>query len=128
MKTIHIWILRVQQAKKVKKTNLQEYINIILLIPYFLKKTYPFCFILSYPTTNEVNLIWTLGIKLVLCEDLGSISPTFYTKLLCVQIPKPWKNTDNLTELLHFWDLRIKCWWNGEPSILLLQNFLLHKI
>ncbi len=35
-----------------------------------------------------------------------SISSTIYEQLLCVQIPKAQKDTDNLTEFLRFWDLR----------------------
>ncbi len=30
-----------------------------------------------------------------------------YMQLLCVQIPKAQKDTDNLTEFLRFWDLRM---------------------
>jgi len=52
-------------------------------------------------------------------RDLGSISSTFYTQLLHVQIPKLKKDTDNLAEFLYFWDLHteklcVKCWWNRD--------------
>jgi len=38
--------------------------------------------------------------------DLGFISPSFYEQLLQSQIPKAQKDTNDLTELLHFWNLR----------------------
>ncbi len=36
-------------------------------------------------------------------SDLVSISSTFYQQLLCTQIPKVQKDTNNLIEVLHFW-------------------------
>jgi len=36
----------------------------------------------------------------------GFNSSTFYTQLLCAQVPNAQKDTDNLTEFLFFWDLR----------------------
>ncbi len=36
---------------------------------------------------------------------LRSISSTFYVKLLCAKNSNAQKDTDNLTEFLHFWDL-----------------------
>jgi hypothetical protein len=37
---------------------------------------------------------------------LPSISPTFYVQLLRIKIKKAQKDTDDLTVLLQFWDLR----------------------
>ena len=37
---------------------------------------------------------------------LGSISPTFYEQLLCLQIPKAQKNCSTLQSFLCFWDLQ----------------------
>jgi len=38
-------------------------------------------------------------------QDLETISPTIYEKLLQAQIPKAQKETDDLSDFLRFWDL-----------------------
>ncbi len=65
--------------------------------------------------------------------DLGSISPTFYAKLLCTQIPKAHNNTDDLIVLLRFLgSLRLKLHVNmlvkstSSLSISISKSFLIH--
>jgi len=66
----------------------------------------------SFPRVNFTNILLTgFGrLKAVFCV-LGSISSTFYEKLLSLQIPKAQKDIDVLTQFLHFWNLRLKKFW-----------------
>ncbi len=57
----------------------------------------------------KINLIYKvhhLRSLLLSSKHLVSISPTYYKQLSSVKIPKAQKHTNDLTVLLHFWDLR----------------------
>jgi len=74
--------------------------------------------------TEEAIAITSMGC--IFKWDRGSISPTFYTKLLCAQIPKAKKGWQVDCILLNFWDLRVlklwvKCWWN-RPRVSLSNH------
>jgi len=61
----------------------------------------------------------TLFLATLTLRNKESISLTFYTKLLCVQILKALDDTDNLTEILcscDLYELDIKCWWNWHKD------------
>jgi len=57
---------------------------------------------------------------------LGSISPTFYAKLLCVQILAAQIDNQVISVFLRFWDLcmqkfLLECWWNWHLPIQQIQ-------